>query len=86
MVAGATALEAKVARLRPAVTAILGVTAYRIAFARPSAPLGRQTEPIAGHRLWIVPNPSGRNAHAPLPVLADTYREAPLAAGIDPYA
>jgi len=82
LIAGAAALEAKVALLRPRVTAILGVTAYRIAFARPHASLGLQPEPIAGHQLWVVPNPSGRNAHAPLPVLATTYREAAVAAGI----
>ena len=86
LVAGAAALEAKVALVRPTVTAILGVTAYRIAFARKRAGLGRQPEPIAGRQLWVVPNPSGRNAHAPLPVLATTYREAAMAAGIVPYA
>jgi TDG/mug DNA glycosylase family protein len=85
LVAGASALEAKVALLQPAVTAILGVTAYRIAFARPRAGLGHQPEPIAGRQLWVVPNPSGRNAHAPLPILATTYREAAVAAGIVPY-
>lgn len=86
LVAGAAALEAKVGRLQPAVTAILGVTAYRIAFARPRAGLGHQPEPIAGRQLWVVPNPSGRNAHAPLPILATTYREAAVAAGIVPYS
>ncbi|HJZ37141.1 MAG TPA: mismatch-specific DNA-glycosylase, partial [Solirubrobacterales bacterium] len=86
LVAGAAALEVKVAQLQPAVTAILGVTAYRVAFARPRAALGRQPETIAGRQLWIVPNPSGRNAHAPLPVLATTYREAAVAAGIVPYS
>jgi double-stranded uracil-DNA glycosylase len=85
LVAGAVALEAKVAHLQPAVTAILGVTAYRIAFARPRAALGLQPEPIAGRQLWIVPNPSGRNAHAPLPVLATTYRRAAVVAGIVPF-
>jgi TDG/mug DNA glycosylase family protein len=66
LVAGARALEAKVDRLHPAVVAILGVTAYRVAFARPSAAVGQQPESIAGQTLWIVPNPSGRNAHAHL--------------------
>jgi double-stranded uracil-DNA glycosylase len=76
----------KVALLQPAVTAILGVTAYRIAFARPRAGLGRQPESIAGRQLWVVPNPSGRNAHAPLPILATNYRETAVAAGIVPYS
>jgi TDG/mug DNA glycosylase family protein len=56
------------------------------ATARPRAGLGRQPEPIAGRQLRVVPNPIGRNAHAPLPILATTYREAAVAAGIVPYA
>jgi double-stranded uracil-DNA glycosylase len=85
LVAGAAALEAKVARLGPVLVAILGVTAYRVAFARPRAGLGRQPESIAARQLCVVPNPSGRNAHAPLPTLAAAYREAAVAAGIVPY-
>jgi double-stranded uracil-DNA glycosylase len=85
LVAGASVLEEKVGRLRPNVVAILGVTAYRAAFGRPKAGLGRQPERLAGHELWIVPNPSGRNAHAPLPTLARDYREVAIAAGIDVY-
>lgn len=85
LVAGARALEAKVDRLRPSAVAILGVTAYRVAFARPRAVVGRQPESIAGQVLWIVPNPSGRNAHAPLPLLVAAYRGAAVAAGIVPF-
>jgi TDG/mug DNA glycosylase family protein len=48
----------------------------------PRATLGRQPENLEGAQLWVVPNPSGRNAHAPLDTLAATYREAALAAGI----
>jgi TDG/mug DNA glycosylase family protein len=85
LAAGARALEAKVDRLRPSAVAILGVTAYRVAFARPHAVVGHQPESIAGQMLWIVPNPSGRNAHAPLPLLVTAYREAAVAAGIVPF-
>ena len=85
LLAGAATLESKVARLEPSVVAILGVTAYRVAFARPRAGLGRQPELLAGHRVWVVPNPSGRNAHAPLPILAAAYREAAVAADIPVY-
>lgn len=42
-------------------------------------------EQIAGRPLWVVPNPGGRNAHAPLPTLVAAYREAAVAAGIRPF-
>jgi double-stranded uracil-DNA glycosylase len=79
---GARALGAKIARFRPRVVAILGVTAYRTAFAAPRAVLGRQPEDLHGSQLWVVPNPSGRNAHAPLDTLAAAYREVAQAAGL----
>jgi TDG/mug DNA glycosylase family protein len=82
LVAGAAALEAKVARCAPGVVAILGVTAYRVAFGRSHAVLGRQPELLAGRELWVIPNPSGRNAHASLATLAVAYREVAQAAGI----
>ncbi len=82
LVAGVSVLAEKVARVRPRVVAILGITAYRAAFARPAATAGRQDARLAGEQLWVVPNPSGRNAHAPLPVLAAAYREAAIAAGL----
>jgi double-stranded uracil-DNA glycosylase len=62
LVAGRRQLEAKVARHRPAVLAVLGITAYRTAFNRPRAVLGRQDETIAGALIWVLPNPSGLNA------------------------
>ena len=84
---GARNLAGKVRRFRPRVVAILGVTAYRTAFAAPRAVLGRQPdEPdkpdLNGAQVWVVPNPSGRNAHAPLGTLAGAYREVALAAGV----
>ena len=84
---GARNLAAKVRRFRPRVVAILGVTAYRTAFGSPRAGLGRQPGDLDGAQLWVVPNPSGRNAHASLDTLAASYREVALAAGvIDPAA
>src|SRR5665811_7483 len=80
---GARALETRVAAIKPAVVAMLGITAYRIAFERPEARVGLQPEPLGGSSLWVVPNPSGLNAHAPLATLAATYREVAVAAGID---
>jgi TDG/mug DNA glycosylase family protein len=70
---GAQRLRALVERYRPRVVACLGVTAYRIAFDRPQAVVGRQPERIAGSRLWVLPNPSGLNAHYQLPALAEVF-------------
>jgi len=83
---GTQALAGRVARFGPAVVAILGITAYRTAFAQPKAVLGRQPAGLSGAQVWVVPNPSGRNAHAPLDLLAAAYREAALAAGLRPVA
>lgn len=63
LVRGARTLEAKVRRYRPRVLAILGLTAYRTAFRRPRATLGRQPEIIGDTVIWLLPNPSGLNAH-----------------------
>ncbi len=82
LVEGARALTPRVRRFRPRVVAILGVTAYRTAFGSPRAVLGRQPADLGGSQLWVVPNPSGRNAHASLDVLAAAYREVALAAGV----
>jgi TDG/mug DNA glycosylase family protein len=60
---GGEVLAAKTARLRPAWLAVVGVTAYRTAFGRPGATVGPQPETIGGTRLWVLPNPSGLNAH-----------------------
>lgn len=82
---GAKALESRVASIRPGVVAMLGITAYRIAFDQPTARVGPQPGTLAGAPLWVVPNPSGLNAHAPLTALAAAYREVAIAAGIEVY-
>jgi TDG/mug DNA glycosylase family protein len=61
--AGAQRLDALVARVQPRVVAILGLGAYRTAFERPKAAMGLQQETIGGRPVWILPNPSGLNAH-----------------------
>lgn len=66
----------------PRVVAIAGVTAYRVAFGQPKAQLGAQPEPLAGAELWLVPNPSGLNAHATTATLAEDYAAAARAAGV----
>lgn len=79
---GARRLEELVAERHPAVVAVLGVTAYRQAFSRPKAVLGEQPESLAGARLFVLPNPSGLNAHETVDSLARAYAEAASAAGI----
>jgi TDG/mug DNA glycosylase family protein len=79
---GADTLRATVGGIGPKVVAVLGITAYRIAFVEPKAVAGRQPTPIAGSQLWVVPNPSGLNAHSSIDQLADAYREAAAAAGV----
>ena len=81
---GAARLRALVERVHPRVVAMLGVTAYRDAFAVPRAVAGRQPEPLMGAELWVLPNPSGLNAHESLDSLAAAYRTAAEAAGITP--
>ncbi|MFD7073976.1 mismatch-specific DNA-glycosylase [Nocardioides sp. NPDC057577] len=79
---GGAELFSLVARRKPTVVAIAGITAYRTAFNRPKAKQGRQPEPLAGAELWVVPNPSGLNAHETVPTLAAAYADAARAAGL----
>jgi TDG/mug DNA glycosylase family protein len=79
---GGAALRARVAELQPAVVAVAGVTAYRSAFGLPKAQIGRQEEGFEGAELWVVPNPSGLNAHETTESLAAAYRAPAVAAGI----
>ncbi|MCE9666554.1 G/U mismatch-specific DNA glycosylase [Myxococcus stipitatus] len=72
---GGKALEAKVRRHRPRFLAVLGVGAYRTAFGRPKAELGLQPETLGDTRLWVLPNPSGLNAHYQLEDLARLFAE-----------
>jgi TDG/mug DNA glycosylase family protein len=80
--AGAERLRATVRRRRPAVVAIVGVTAYRAGFDQPRAATGEQPGGLEGARLWVVPNPSGLNAHDTVATLAEAYAEPARAAGI----
>lgn len=82
--AGARLLEGKVAAWQPHVVAVLGLTAYRQAFDRPKAVQGRQDNTLAGAALWVLPNPSGLNAHDTVASLAAAYREAWDAATASP--
>lgn len=72
--AGLPRLAALVRRWRPATVAVLGVTAYRIAFGRPKARVGRQDDRFENAPLWVLPNPSGLNAHYQQADLTTAYR------------
>jgi TDG/mug DNA glycosylase family protein len=72
---GAEQLAELVGEYRPRVLAVLGITAWRTAFDRPRATLGRQPERVGGAETWVAPNPSGLNAHHQLPDLARLYRD-----------
>ena len=74
--AGAAELERTVAAHRPRLVAIVGVTAYRTAFDRPRAGWGLQPERIGGRPVWVLPNPSGLNAHYKPADFARLYAEA----------
>jgi TDG/mug DNA glycosylase family protein len=80
LAAGGRSLAAKVRRYRPRILAVLGVGAYRTAFDRPRATLGQQTETIGETSIWVLPNPSGLNAHYRAGDLARLFRELRLAA------
>jgi double-stranded uracil-DNA glycosylase len=83
--AGVAALTQRVAGCQPAVVAMLGITAYGIAFECKKAVVGLQSRPIGAAQLWVVPNPSGLNAHASLADLSAAYRQVAVAAGIRVY-
>jgi TDG/mug DNA glycosylase family protein len=79
---GGQRLRALVAERRPSVVAVAGVTAYRTAFGEPRARVGEQPHRWAGSRVFVVPNPSGLNAHETVATLALAYAEAARAAGV----
>ena len=78
---GAARLRATVDRYRPRAVAMLGVDAYRRAFGQPKAAVGPQPDGLIVSRLWILPNPSGLNAHYQLPQLIELYRRLRDAVG-----
>lgn len=80
---GARRLEGRVAAIAPAVVAVLGVTAYRSAFDRPTADMGIQPERLSGAELWVAPNPSGLNAHVTLDSMTEWVRRLADAAGLE---
>lgn len=81
LAAGWERIERLMVELRPPVTAVLGITAYRQARGERRAQLGRQAD-CGQTQLWVLPQPSGLNAHAPLPVLVRWWQQVGQAAGI----
>lgn len=75
LVAGGENLVKKVLEFQPRWLAVVGVTAYRDAFNERKATMGAQDRRIGETRVWILPNPSGLNAHYTLPKLAAAYAE-----------
>jgi TDG/mug DNA glycosylase family protein len=74
--AGARELTATVAAWEPRLVAMVGIVAYRTAFGRPGAAMGPQDEPIGGRPVWVLPNPSGLNAHYKPADFARLYAQA----------
>lgn len=74
---GGKILVKKIKKYKPRTLAVLGIGAYRTAFNQPKAKLGLQTETIGKTRIWLLPNPSGLNAHYQLPDLAKLFSEVP---------
>jgi TDG/mug DNA glycosylase family protein len=72
---GGLALREKVRRFAPQTLAVLGIGAYRIAFAKPKATFGKQEDTLGTTRLWVLPNPSGLNAHYTPAQLARCFAE-----------
>ena len=81
LTAGGALLAELTSRWRPRYLAVLGVTAYRVAFGRPRAMVGRQAETIGGVPVWVLPNPSGLNASWTTPRLVEAFRELRRTAG-----
>ena len=74
-IAGRRRLALKVRRHRPRIVAFLGLGAYRHAFGRPSAVIGRQLEQFEDALVWVLPNPSGLNANYQLPALVSLFKQ-----------
>ena len=74
LIAGQRRLKAKVKRYQPQVVAVLGISAYRTAFAQKAIMLGRQPDRLVNAIVWVLPNPSGLNAHYQLANLVEHFQ------------
>jgi TDG/mug DNA glycosylase family protein len=73
--AGALILERTVERLQPKCVAVLGMQAFRTAFAQPKATIGPQPERLAQSEVWLLPNPSGLQARYQMPEMVGFFRD-----------
>jgi TDG/mug DNA glycosylase family protein len=80
LVEGGQRLRDLVGQVRPSWLAVVGITAYRIAFASPRAQIGPQQLDLGETGVWVLPNPSGLNAHWPLPALVEEFARLRVAA------
>jgi TDG/mug DNA glycosylase family protein len=78
LVAGYRRLKTKVKRYQPRMVAILGISAYRTAFGQKAVTIGKQDERLGDAMVWVLPNPSGLNAHYQLAGLAEHFRRLRL--------
>ena len=74
LIAGQRRLKSKVKRYQPQVVAVLGISAYRTAFGQKAAALGLQSQKLTNTIIWVLPNPSGLNAHYQLADLVEHFR------------
>jgi double-stranded uracil-DNA glycosylase len=81
LVAGGQRLQELVRTWQPAAVGIVGITAYRVAFASPQAAIGRQPD-WGSVLVWALPNPSGLNAHWSLAAMVDEFARFKLAAAV----
>ena len=72
---GGQRLRRMVTRRRPACVAFLGIGAFRTAFGVRRVEVGEQQESLGDARVWVLPNPSGLNAHYQLPDFVRLFRE-----------
>lgn len=79
---GGKVLRQKVLRLRPAWLAVVGIGAYRTAFGRRDAVVGPQEDRVGETHVWVLPNPSGLNAHWPPAALAEEFARLRQAAAL----
>jgi TDG/mug DNA glycosylase family protein len=84
LVEGGAILAELAAKWRPRYLAVLGVTAYRTAFGRRTAVIGPQAETVGGVPVWVLPNPSGLNAHFQIADLAVEFDHLRTAAAGEP--
>lgn len=82
LVEGGERLRALVAAVAPRWLAVVGITAYRVALADPAARVGRQERRLGDTGVWALPNPSGLNAHWPLPALVAEFTRLRVATSL----